>query len=44
MRAGAAYDDRPRRGIATRGVQPRGVGAPQPGTIQRAAGKGDGIR
>ena len=44
MRAGAADDDRPRRRVAPRGVQPRGVGAAQPGAIQRAAGEGDGIR
>jgi hypothetical protein len=44
MGTGAAYDDRPRRGVATRGVQPCGVGAAQPCTIQRAAGEGDGIR
>jgi hypothetical protein len=44
VRAGAADDDRPRRGVATRGVQPRAIGAAQPGAIQRAAGEGDGIR
>jgi hypothetical protein len=44
MRAGAADDDRPCRRVATRGVQPRGVGAAQAGAIQRAAGEGDGIR
>jgi hypothetical protein len=44
MRADAADDDRPRRRIATRGLQPRAIGAAQPGAIQRAAGEGDGIR
>jgi hypothetical protein len=44
MGAGAADDDRPRRGVAERGVQPRAIGAAQPGAIQRAAGEGDGIR
>jgi hypothetical protein len=44
MRAGATDDDRPCRRVATRGVQPRRIGAAQPGAIQRAAGEGDGIR
>jgi hypothetical protein len=44
VRAGAADDDRPRRRVATRRVQPCGVGAAQAGAIQRAAGEGDGIR
>ncbi|MET0603098.1 MAG: hypothetical protein ABW167_14020 [Baekduia sp.] len=44
MRAGTTDNDRPRRGVATRGVQPCAIGAAQPGAIQRAAGEGDGIR
>jgi hypothetical protein len=44
MRAGAADDDRLRRRIETRSVQPGGIGAAQPSAIQRAAGEGDGIR
>jgi hypothetical protein len=44
MGAGATDDDRPCRRVPTRSVQPRGIGAAQPGAIQRAAGKGDGIR
>jgi hypothetical protein len=44
MRAHAADDDRARRRIAPRGLEPRGVGATLAGAIQRAAGEGDGIR
>jgi hypothetical protein len=44
MGARATDDDRPSRRIATRGIQPGGIGAAQPGAIQRAAGEGDGIR
>jgi hypothetical protein len=44
MCAGAADDDRARRWVAKRSVQPRAVGAAQPSAIQRAASESDGIR